>query len=389
MKHSVYLDYSASTPMDPRVVDAMMPYFTQIFGNPSSAHSFGRKAEQAIEDSRVTIARIFNCTPNEIIFTSGGSESDNLAIRGAGVAAKQAGKGNHLVTTPIEHSAVGRTVDHLVQTMDFERSHVVVNHEGLVDAEEFASVCREGTVVASIIYANNEIGTVQDIPRLAEMAHMRGALFHTDAVQAAGQLTLDVKTLGVDMMSISGHKFYGPKGVGALYVRQGIDIVPSQSGGSHENGRRAGTLNTPFIVGMATALELANLEHEQRLVHYRHLQQLLIDGILQRVPGSHISGHPTNRLPSHISFVFDGIDGNQLLMHLDIRGVAASSASACKSGNPEPSGVLLAMGYSREQALGSLRLSVGHDTTETDVAYAINAIVESLEALRKLKKVLS
>jgi cysteine desulfurase len=367
----------------------MMPYFTEVFGNASSSHRYGRKAEQAVEDARDTVAKILNCRRTEIVFTSCGSEGNNLAVRGAAWAQRHKGRGNHLVTTPIEHSAVGKTVAQLSLIQGFEASFVPVDSTGMVDAEDFASVLQEDTVVASVIYANNEVGTVQNIPLLARAARERHVLFHTDAVQAAGQLTLDVQELGVDMMSLSGHKFYGPKGVGALYVRDGVELTPSQSGGSHEGGRRAGTHNTPLIVGMAKALEVAYAEREERLAHYHKLRQQLIDGILDSVPDAQLTGHPTQRLPSHASFVFEGVDANQLLMHLDIKGVAASSASACKTGNPEPSGVLMALGYDRERALGSLRLSVGHTTTEDDVAYALEAIAASVEALRRLKRTLA
>jgi cysteine desulfurase len=383
-RRTVYLDYSASTPTDPRVVEAMMPYFTEVYGNASSLHSFGRKAEQAIEDARETLAKIFNCQPSEIIFTSGGSESDNLAIRGAAWTAKE--RGNHLITTPVEHSAVSRTVGQLADMMDFEKTVLPVDQHGMVDVEEFANACHSGTTVASIIYANNEVGTIAPIPQLAAQAKERGVLFHTDAVQAAGQLTLDVQTLGVDMMSISGHKFYGPKGVGALYVRKGIDLSPHMTGGSHESGRRAGTHNTPFIVGMAKALQLAHDERESRLAHYRTMRDALIDGISNSISDTHLTGHPEQRLPSHASFVFEGVDSTKLLMYLDMKGIAASSASACKTGNPEPSGVLLAMGYKPELASGSLRLSVGQHTTMEDVEYTLIALAESVEKLRKLNK---
>jgi cysteine desulfurase len=389
MKRTVYLDYAATTPTDPRVVEAMMPYFTDIFGNSSSNHRFGRKAEQAIEDARDSIARHLNCKRTEIVFTSCGSEGNNLAIRGVAWAQRNHGRGNHLVTTPIEHSAVGKTVDQLASKMGFEQTLLPVDHYGMVDVEDFANTLRETTTLASVIYANNEVGTIQPIPQLAQMAHEHGVLFHTDAVQAVGQLTLDVQVLGVDLMSISGHKFYAPKGVGALYVREGVELIPSQSGGSHENGRRAGTLNTAFIVAMAKALDLAYTEQAERNAHYCQLRDALIEGVLRCVSDVELSGHPQQRLPSHASFVIGGIDGNQLLMHLDIKGVGASSASACKTGNPEPSGVLLAMGYGHERALGSLRLSVGHQTTLDDVEYALGVIAESVESLRKLKKALA
>lgn len=385
-KRGIYLDYSASTPVDPRVLEVMLPYFTEVYGNPSSAHSFGRKAEQAIENARETMARLFRCKPNEIIFTSGGSESDNLAVRGAAWRARRDGRGHHLITTPVEHSAVTRTVRQLAEAQGFTQTLLPVDRHGLVDVEDFANAITEGTAIASVIYANNEIGSIAPIPKLAALAHERGTLFHTDAVQAAGQLTLDVETLGIDLFSISAHKFYGPKGVGALYVRDGIDLVPNQTGGSHERGRRAGTSATPLIVGMAKALELAYDEIESRTAHYKTLRDQLIDGILSRVPDAVLSGHPQQRLSSHASFVFDGVDSAKLLMHLDLKGIAASGGSACKTGNPEPSGVLLAMGYTEKQAIGGLRLSVGQGTTEEEIAYAIPIIVETVEKVRKLSR---
>ncbi|MBC8098050.1 MAG: cysteine desulfurase [Armatimonadetes bacterium] len=384
-RRTVYLDYSATTPTDPQVVDAMLPYFTEVYGNSSSIHSFGRKAEQAIEDARETLARVMHCKPSEVIFTSGGSESDNLAVRGAAWHTRQHGR-QHLITTPVEHSAVGRTVKQMAQQQGFEQTILPVDRYGSVDVEEFAAACRSDTSIASIIYANNEVGTIAPIPQLAAQAHERGVLFHTDAVQAAGQLTLDVEQLGVDLMSLSAHKFYGPKGVGALYVRDGVTLAPSQTGGSHESGRRAGTHNTPFIVGMAKALELAHSEQATRNAHYRHLRDALIDGILTRVPDAELTGHPQQRLPSHASFVFAGLESNKLLMMLDMKGVAVSSGSACKTGNPEPSGVLLAMGFAPELATGSLRLSIGQHTTAEDVEYAVDAIVDSAEKLRKLNR---
>ncbi len=380
---SIYLDNAATTPTDPRVVEAMLPFFGEIYGNSHSAHSIGQRAEHAIEDARERIAKILACSPGEVVFTSGGSESDNLAVRGAAWWAREHGGRTHLVTSPVEHSAVIRTVGQLADLMAFEQTIVPVDAEGMIDVEVFADSLSESTALASIMYANNEVGSVQPIPQLAEQSHERGALFHTDAVQAAGQLTLDVQTLGVDMMSISAHKFYGPKGVGALYVRNGIQLVPSQSGGSHEEGRRAGTLNTPGIVGMALALELAYQEHDARATHYRQMRDGLIDGILATTSGAMLTGHRTQRLPAHASFVFDGVDANMLLLHLDLKGIAASSASACKTGNPEPSGVLLAMGFDRKLASSSLRLSVGVHTTADDVEYAVRVISECVEKVRK------
>lgn len=383
---TVYLDHSASTPCDPRVVEAMMPYFSEVYGNSSSSHSFGRKAEMAIEDARESIARVLNCKPTEVVFTSGGSESDNLAVRGAGWMQRAHGKGAHLITTPVEHSAVSAPVKQMAGLQGFKATFLPVSSEAWVDPEDLAAHLRDDTAVVSVIYANNEVGTVAPIPQLAAQAHTRGALFHTDAVQAAGQLNLDVQALGVDLMSLSAHKFYGPKGVGALYIRDGLDLVSAQAGGSHERGRRAGTHNTPFIVGMAKALEIAHAERETRTAHYRAMRDLLIDGILTSVPDVLLTGHPEQRLPSHASFIVRGIDSSKLLMHLDMRGVAASGGSACKTGNPEPSGVLLAMGFSPEDAVGSLRLTVGHHTTSDDITYAVETVRTSVEKLRSLAK---
>ncbi len=387
-QRSVYLDHSASTPTDPRVLEAMLPYFTEVYGNALSVHSQGRRAEQAIENARMTIARLLNCKPFEIVFTGGGSESDNLALRGAAIAARDAGRGNRIITTPIEHSAIGRTVDQLADHYNFTKVLLPVAATGTVSTVDFERLCESDTVLASVMLANNEVGTLEPIAELAAIARERGVIFHTDAVQAGGQIQLDVQQLGVDLLSLSAHKFYGPKGVGVLYVRDGVNLVPSQSGGSHENGRRAGTHATPLIVGMAKALELASAEFETRTAHYAHVRDLLIEGVLSRIPEAQLTGHPTERLPCHASFVFLGIDANKLLIHLDMRGVAASSASACKTGNPEPSGVLLALGYDRSTALGSLRLSVGKDTTEDDAAYALDKIVESVATLKKLSRVL-
>ncbi|MEO0564322.1 MAG: cysteine desulfurase family protein [Chloroflexota bacterium] len=383
-KRSVYLDYSATTPMDTRVVESMMPYFTEVYGNASSAHGFGRKAESAIEEARSIVAKVLNCQPNEVVFTSGGSESDNLAVRGAAWAAREQGRGLHLITTPIEHSAVVRTINQLAAIQGFSETLLPVDRYGQVSVEAFRDACVTETTFASVMYANNEVGTVQPIAELAEVAHEHGIVFHTDAVQAAGQLSLDVQELGVDLMSLSGHKFYGPKGVGVLYVRDGIDFLSSQTGGSHEGGRRAGTHNTPFIVGLAKALELAYDEHETRFAHYTSMRDRLVNGVLSMTPGAELSGHPEERLPSHASFVFPGIDANTLLMHLDMKGVAASSASACKVGNPDPSGVLLAMGYDRAVALGSLRATVGVQTTAEDVDYAVEIIADAVKRLQKL-----
>ena len=385
-KRQVYLDHSASTPVDPRVMDAMMPYFTEIYGNPSSAHRLGNRAERAIEESRAIVAAILNCKPAEIVFTSCGTESDNLAIRGAAWHARDRGGPARLITSPIEHSAVINTVIQMDSLMDFESEIVPVDGQGVVDEQAFRAACKRGGALASIIYASNEVGTIQDLSTLSRVAHQNNVLMHTDAVQAGGQLSLDVGSLGVDMLSLSAHKFYGPKGVGLLYVKDGVQLEPSQSGGSHESGRRAGTHNTAFIVGLAKALEMAYAENSVRMAHFAKLRDLLIEGMLQHVPGAELSGHPILRLPSHASFIIHGVDANALMMHLDMQGVAASSGSACKTGNPEPSDILLGVGYSDEQAKSGLRLSVGLHTSEEDIGYALDVVSRTVQKLSKLSR---
>jgi cysteine desulfurase len=382
---AIYLDHSASTPPDPRVIEAMLPYFTNIYGNSSSAHQFGRQAESAIESARETVAQILNCKPKEIVFTSGGSESDNLAIRGAALMQRERGK--HLLTTPTEHEAVGQTIRQLAAFHDFSYTLLPVDKYGICQSEDFENAIRADTTAVSVIYANNEVGSIQPIADLAEHAHQHGLLIHTDAVQAAGQLSLDVRELSVDMLSISAHKFYGPKGVGALYIRDGLELVAHNTGGSHESGRRAGTHNTPLIVGLAKALEIAYNEAEIHLEHYCHMRNYLIHAVTQRVPMAQLTGHPEQRLPSHASFVIPGIDSGTLLIHLDVNGIAASGGSACKTGNPEPSEVLLALGYSKREAIGGLRLTVGRQTTLEDIDCAVDVLAHTVEKLHNMRNV--
>ncbi len=385
-ERQVYLDHSASTPVDPRVLETMMPYFSEVYGNPTSAHRYGRDAERAIEGARESVAALLNCQPAEIIFTGGGSESDNLAIRGAAWWARTYNAPTRLITSPVEHSAVSATMRQMSALMGFDSVVAPVDRYGLVDASAFRHACARGGAIASIIYANNELGSVNDLPALADIARAGDILFHTDAVQAGGQLTLDVKLLGVDMLSLSAHKFYGPKGVGILYLRNGVELAPSLTGGGHEHGRRAGTQNTPFIIGLARALELAYQENAERLAHFRRMRDRLIDAVLGRIPDAQLSGHPSRRLPSHASFILPGIDANALLMHLDMNGVAASSGSACMTGNPEPSEILLAAGYTAEEAKSGLRLSVGAHTTEADIDYAVDVIVNAVAKLSLLSR---
>jgi cysteine desulfurase len=363
----VYLDHAATTPADPRVLEAMLPYFQGAFGNPSSIHRWGQAAEAAVEDARRSVAKVLGCSPEEIVFTSCGSESDNLALRGAALAERELRQATHLLTTPVEHPAVLRTARHLSEHAGFELEMIPVDGDGRVDPKSLESRLRSGTALVSVIYANNEIGTINPIRELSAVCRARGIPFHTDAVQAASQIEVQVGELGVDLMSIGAHKFYGPKGVGALYVRQGIGLVPAQTGGSQEHGLRAGTHNVPLIVGMAEALRLTDLERETQAEHFRMLRDRLIAGVLEGIPEARLTGHRTERLPNHASFVFRGLDGNAVVAALDMAGYGCSSGSACKTGSPEPSEVLTAIGLSREWALGSLRVTVGRRTTIADI----------------------
>ncbi len=387
---AIYLDHSATTPTDPRVVEAMLPYFGEIYGNPSSVHRFGRTAENAVEAARETIAGILNCSRREIVFTSCGTESDNLALRGTALTARHHGQSARIVAAHTEHHAIGVTAEQLAETMGVTVSWLPVTREAVVTVEALrtalSAVAANESTIVSVMYANNEVGTIQPIKALATAAHERGVLFHTDAVQAAGQLSLDVQALGVDMLSLSAHKFYGPKGVGLLYLRKGIDLLSSQTGGGQESNHRAGTHNVPLIVGMAKALELAYAELEERTVKYLRHRDRLIDGILSTIPGAQLTGdRGNNRLPNHASFVFDGVEANALLMHLDMNGIAASSGSACNTGNPKPSEVLLAMGYEQSLALGSLRLTVGMQTIDEHIDHVLGVLPEAVEKVRTVR----
>jgi len=379
----VYLDHAATTPADPRVLEAMLPYFRESFGNPSSIHRWGQAAEAAVEDARRSVARVLGCSPEEIVFTSCGSESDNLALRGAALAARELRQATHLLTTPVEHPAVLRTARHLAEHAGFELEMIPVDGDGRVDPKTLESRLRSGTALVSVIYANNEIGTINPIRELAAVCRARGVPFHTDAVQAASQLEVQAGELGVDLMSIGAHKFYGPKGVGALYVRQGTGLIPAQTGGSQEHGLRAGTHNVPLIVGIAEALRLTDLERQTQADHFRMLRDRLIAGVLEGISGARLTGHPTERLPNHASFVFRGLDGNALVAALDMAGYGCSSGSACKTGSPEPSEVLTATGLPREWALGSLRVTVGRRTTIADIDGLLEVLPGIVVRLRK------
>lgn len=380
-----YLDYAATTPVDPRVLEAMLPYFSQIFGNPSSVHTYGQQAEAALEEAREVLAEGLNCQPQEVIFTSCGTESDNLAVRGAALAALQKRSANHLLISPVEHHAVLRTAQQLAERFGFELELLPVDSYGQVSPQAVAARLRPTTALVSVMYANNEIGTINPISEIGKVCRENGVTFHTDAVQAAAYLPVDVQALNVDLLALGAHKFYGPKGVGALYVRglgrpgKAVSMVPIQTGGSQEFGLRAGTHNIPYIAGMAKAFQLAQTERQARTEHVRPLRDHLIGKLMEDIPQAHLTGHPEKRLPNHASFVFEGVDGNALLTFLDVAGFACSSGSACKTGDPEPSEVLTALGLSREWALGSLRITLGTPTTSQQVDAFLEVLRQAIQ----------
>ena len=382
-RRTIYLDHAATTPVDPAVVEAMLPYWTATYGNASSLHHKGREASDALEKARQTVADILGCKPREVIFTSCGTESDNLALRGVAFAQAERGK-RHLIASPIEHHAVGHTMEQLADKFGFEVTYVPVDEYGVVHSDEVERAIRDDTALVSIMYANNEVGTIQPIAEIAKVTRAKGVPFHTDAVQAGGTLDLDVDRLGVDLMSLAAHKFYGPKGVGILYVRRKIKMLPMQTGGAHERRRRAGTENIPYIVGMATALKLAQERAEQENRRLIALRDRLIHGILENVPDAALTGHPTQRLPNSASFVFKFIEGEGILLNLDVLGVCASSGSACTSASLEPSHVLGAMGVPIEVAHGSLRLTLGKSSTEADVDFVIARLPGIVQKLREM-----
>jgi cysteine desulfurase len=382
----IYLDYAATTPVDSRVLEAMLPYFRESFGNPSSVHRYGQRAEAALEAARETVAATLRCLPEEVIFTSCGSESDNLALRGAAHAISEKTGRKWVLTAQTEHHAVSKTAEQLAGHYGFLLEWLDVDEFGMVTPEAVERALCEETAIVSIMYANNEIGTINPIKAIAEICHRHGALFHTDAVQAAAYLPVDVTELGADLISLGGHKFYGPKGVGALYVRKGTPLLANLTGGGQESGLRAGTSNVPYIVGFAEALRLAAEERAQRVAHVQPLRDRIIGAVLEEIPDSRLTGHPEARLPNHASFAFKNVDGNLLLQMLDAAGIACSSGSACKTGNPEPSEVMTAIGFSREWGLGSLRVTLGNGTTVDDVQKFLSALPGLVDTVRKLNR---
>jgi len=378
----IYLDHAATTAVDPWVVEAILPYFTVRYGNASSIHSLGQDARRAVEEARAGVAEILNCNPEEVIFTSCGTESDNLAIRGVAWMNRQ--RGDHIITSPIEHHAVSHTCEQLQKQFGLEVTYLPVDGWGRVNPADVEKAITDTTVLISIMYANNEVGTIEPIAEIGEIARRHGIPFHTDAVQAAGALSLDVQELSVDLLTLSAHKFYGPKGVGVLYVRKGVEVLPTQTGGGHESNRRAGTENVPYIVGLATALKLAEERREQESRRLTALRDRLIEGILSSMPHCQLMGHPSERLPNNANFVFEYVEGEGILLSLDMEGIAASSGSACATGSAEPSHVLLAMGVQPDIAHGSLRLTLGRENTEQDVDRVLQVLPNIVERLRAL-----
>ncbi len=379
---STYLDHAATTPVDPEVIQAMVPYFSEEFGNPSSIHQRGQRANAALETARTSLADSLGCRPSEIVFTSCGSESNNLAIRGAAIAGRQRRGASHILSSPVEHPAVLETVKRLDQGLGFDIEMLPVDKYGVVSPADVAARLRPETALVSVMYANNEIGTLNPIPEIAAACRAQGIPFHTDAVQAAAFMALNVSSLGVDLLSLSAHKFYGPKGVGVLFVREGIPLEPIQTGGSQEAGLRAGTQNVPLIVGMATALALARQDTAHNAAHVSALRDRIIGGVLDRIADVQLTGHPTARLPNHASFVLQDVDAGQLLAALDLEGFACSSGSACHAGITEPSQTLLALGIPAEWALGSLRVTVGKTTTSDEVDRFLNSLEASVRRIR-------
>jgi cysteine desulfurase len=382
---TVYLDHAATTPLRPEVLEAMLPYLTEHYGNPSSIHGSGRRARLGLDEARETVARILGAKPREIVFTGGGTESDNLAIKGAAWAASALGR--RLVTSSVEHKAVIHACA-VMERFGFEVTYLPVDRSAGVDPADVASSIREHTTLVSVMYANNEVGTIQRIAEIGSICRERGVLFHVDAVQAAGHLPLDVDTLQVDLLSLGAHKLYGPKGVGALFVRQGTPLLAQLSGGSQERQRRAGTENVAGVIGFARAVELAQADSAAREAENARLASLrdaLITG-LGAMPGVTLTGHPDERLSNNASFVVEGVEGGDLVAALDLEGIATSTGSACTTGSTEPSHVLLAMGIEPQLAHGSLRLTAGLGTTQDEVQRTIEVVGSVLPRMRAARE---
>ena len=379
----IYFDYASTTPTDKEVAVLMAEVMVQSFGNPSSVHGFGREALAIVAKARRQLADLIGARPQEMVYTSGGSESDNLALKGAAYACRQ--RGNHIVTTAIEHHALLHSCEQL-EKQGFTVTYLQPDKDGRIDPAEVSAALRDETILISVMFANNEVGTVQPIREIGALARERGIWFHTDAVQAAGHLPIDVAAMNIDLLSLSGHKFYGPKGIGALYVRSGIRLEPQIAGGAQERGLRAGTENVPAIAGLGLAAEKARSGQAAEAERLGRLSKQLIDEIEAKLPQAVLNGHREQRLPGNVNFSFPGISGESLLLNLDMAGIAASSGSACAAGSLEPSHVLLAMGLTPELARSSLRISLGRENAAAEIEYLAEQIVGIVRRLRGLRE---
>lgn len=380
----VYLDNAATTALSPKVLEKMMPYLTDIYGNASSPHSFGQTARIGVEHAREQVARAINADPSEIVFTGCGTESDNTVL--FGVVERYAKKGDHIITTNVEHHAILHSCA-VLEKKGIKVTYLPVDKDGLVTPEQVRDAITDKTILVSVMFANNEVGTIMPIPEIAAVCHEKGVLFHTDAVQAAGHIPIDVKAMGIDMLSISGHKFHGPKGVGVLYERKGIRLPSYIIGGEQEKGRRAGTENVAGIVGLGEALELAVTNMSETSARMTRMRDRLIDGIEATIPEVKLNGHRTKRLPNNVNFSIKYIEGESILLMLDMAGIAASSGSACTSGSLDPSHVLLALGLTHEVAHGSVRLTLGDDTTDEDIDYVLETLPKVAHRLRAMSPI--
>lgn len=380
----VYLDNAATTALSPKVLEKMMPYLTDIYGNASSPHSFGQTARIGVEHAREQVARAINADPSEIVFTGCGTESDNTVL--FGVTERYAKKGDHIITTNVEHHAILHSCAAL-EKKGIKVTYLPVDKDGLVTPEQVRDAITDKTILVSVMFANNEVGTIMPIPEIAAVCHEKGVLFHTDAVQAAGHIPIDVKAMGIDMLSISGHKFHGPKGVGVLYERKGIRLPSYIIGGEQEKGRRAGTENVAGIVGLGEALELAVTNMSETSARMTRMRDRLIDSIEATIPEVKLNGHRTKRLPNNVNFSIKYIEGESILLMLDMAGIAASSGSACTSGSLDPSHVLLALGLTHEVAHGSVRMTLGDDTTDEDIDYVLETLPKVAHRLRAMSPI--
>ncbi len=381
---TIYLDHAATTAVDPRIVEAMVPYFTEHYGNASSIYSLGREAHKAMDKARRTVADILGCRSEEIVFTSCGSESDNLALRGVSLAQREAGKGNHIITSPIEHHAVGHTCEQLEKHFGFEVTYVPIDKHGVVDPDEVRRNLRTDTILVSIMHANGEVGTIEPIQEIAQITRERKIPFHTDAVATAGTIPVNVKELGVDTLSLAGNQFYGPKGIGALWVRKGVRIMPLLDGGIQEGGRRAGTENVPAIVGLGKAADLARTDMVDRTKQLNLLRDRLLKELPSKIENVVITGHPQNRLPGHASFCVEFIEGESMLLLLNSKGVAVTSGSACTSRVLKASHVLISMGIPHELAQGSILFTLGIGNTPEDIDYVLETMPPIVDKLRQM-----